>query len=146
MKRSLLLTVGLILLAAWPSLSQQSASSSRLKEQIRKLEAIDHNPATPSGLRNTNRSSLQNQRVQLYHVLKKRVAALRRYKSTVKLSPNPLEKRVVEDSIRSLEAEIKKLKMDIERDSYWWDCEGLTKARTHAVASSRAGKKKGGQR
>jgi hypothetical protein len=62
--KALLLTCVLILLPASPCRSQQAISIDRLREQIQRLEAIDRDPTLPPKRKETNRSYLQNQRVQ----------------------------------------------------------------------------------
>ena len=120
--RFLLLTCGFVLLAISPCRSQGIASISQIKEQIQRLEATDRDPSIPSKLRDVNHIHLQNLRAQLDNLLKNRIAALREYQATLQLSPDSKEKRVVENSLRDLATELKKLERDIKRGASWSHC------------------------
>lgn len=106
-RRSLVYVCGLILLTVGPCLAQQqSAAASDLKEQIRKLEAAERDPAMPPEAKTLTDGFLNERRAQLRAALQKKVDALRKYQLAVKDSLTAEENRLVAETIRDLEAEL----------------------------------------
>jgi hypothetical protein len=111
LRRAILLSIPFILLATWTSLAQRSQPGSvdELKRQIAKLEEIERNPDTPTEVKHLNRTFLESRRVDLRGLLANRIGALRSYLSSNGGILKPSEVKVVEDSIRGLEAELQNL-------------------------------------
>ena len=100
-----------LLITLWPmslTLAQQRPDSiSQLKEQIARLETIDKDKDTTGEVRSLNRGFLNERRAQLVVILKKRIEALRKYKSTVQASLSATENQTLEGLIQDLDADIK---------------------------------------
>src|SRR5262245_6864370 len=111
LRRAILFSIPFILLAPWTSLAQRSQPGSvdELKRQIAKLEEIERNPGTPTEVKHLNRTFLESRRVDLRGLLANRIGALRSYLSSNGGILKPSEVKVVEDSIRGLEAELQNL-------------------------------------
>lgn len=82
---------------------------SELKEQIAKLEEVNNNPDTPPDVRDLNQTFLASRKNELRELLMRKRDALRAYASASGAILKPEEIRKVEDMIRGLEAELKKL-------------------------------------
>lgn len=105
---SLLLVLVITLSPISLMLAQQRPDSiSQLKEQIARLEAIDKDKDTTDEVRSINRGFLKERRAQLVVTLKKRIEALRKYKSIVQSSLSLTENQTLESLVEDLEAEIK---------------------------------------
>jgi hypothetical protein len=86
-----------------PAWAQQPDSITQLKEQIKKMEAVDRDPATPADVKSLNREFLKTRRTQLHDLVVKNLEALRKYQSNLSSSLTAEESEVVESSIRDLE-------------------------------------------
>ena len=82
---------------------QQGDSISDLKEQIKRMEAINNDPATPTDVKNLNLEFLKTRRIQLHDLLIKNIDALRKYQSNLGASLSAEESKLVENSIQNLE-------------------------------------------
>jgi hypothetical protein len=86
-----------------PAWAQQPDSINQLKEQIKQMEAVDRDPATPADVKSLNRDFLKTRRAQLHDLLVKNLDALRKYQANLGSSLTPEETKVVESSIQDLE-------------------------------------------
>src|SRR6266550_2340594 len=99
----LLIICALAFMPTCPAWAQQPDSISQLKEQIRQMEAVEHDPAIPSDMKSLNRDFLKARRTQLHDLLVKNLEALRKYQSNLSSSLTAEENKVVESSIQELE-------------------------------------------
>jgi hypothetical protein len=106
-------SLALISLPARSVRAQEVASAGKsideIKEEYERLLAIERDPSTPTEAREMNRTFLEARRAQLADALRKRIAALRRYESSVVTSLSDEERHVVEGSIQRLSAELQSL-------------------------------------
>src|ERR1043166_4629783 len=106
-------SLALISLPARAARAQEVASAGKsldeIKEEYERLLAIERDPSTPTEAREMNRTFLEARRAQLADALRKRIATLRRYQTSVVTSLSDEERRVVEGSIQQLSAELQAL-------------------------------------
>lgn len=82
---------------------QQGASIAELREQIKRMEAVNNDPATPIDVKNLNLEFLKTRRSQLHDLLVKNISALRKYQLNVGSSLSAEETKLLENSIQNLE-------------------------------------------
>jgi hypothetical protein len=99
----LFLICALAFMPTCPAWAQQPDSINQLKEQIKQMEAIDRDPATPADIKSLNRDFLKARRIKLHDLLLKNLEALRKYQSNFRSSLTAEESKVVEGSIQDLE-------------------------------------------
>lgn len=87
----------------------QSASLGELRDQIAKFEKIEHDPGATADVKNINRDFLESRRAELRSLLSRRRDALSAYLSASRALLRTDEIEKVEESIRSLEAELRSL-------------------------------------
>jgi hypothetical protein len=112
LKAPLLCALSLVLGAGPAALAQQRAASSigDMQEVIRKMEAVDNNPETPPELKEANGRFLAERRRQLGLMITRRLNALRQYRDNVGPSLSDAERRVIDESVASLEGQLALLK------------------------------------
>ena len=98
-------------LAPLPARADSNAGKSLddLRADIRKLEAVERDPATPAEVAALNRELLAGKRERLHAALSRRKAAFENYLRTVGASLNQREVQKVEASIGNLQSEMGRL-------------------------------------
>jgi hypothetical protein len=112
LKKSLaraLVSITLMLSLLSPAWAQQALSISQLKEQIQKLLLVESDPNTPAEVRDLNRTFLAERRSELRDLIEKRLAALRKYRTTTQTNLSDNDLRVVDNSIAELEHDLQGL-------------------------------------
>jgi hypothetical protein len=99
----LLLTGILIFLPVGPVLAQQSDSIAELQQQIKRMEAVNADPATPADVKSLNDEFLKARRTQLHDLLVKNIEALRKYQASVGSSLTAEEISLLESRIQNFE-------------------------------------------
>lgn len=105
----LLLTAILTFLPVGPVLAQQSDSIAELQQQIKRMEGINADPATPADVKNLNDEFLKARRTQLHDLLVKNIEALRKYHAAVGSSLTAEETSVLESRIQNFEKTLQEL-------------------------------------
>jgi len=105
----------LLLSNALPARAQQLASIGQLREQIRNLEMVGRREHLSAEVRAMNREFIAERRVKLRGLLERRLTSMSEYLLTAGASLSAAETKAVEDSIRSLNAELDGLKELTER-------------------------------
>jgi hypothetical protein len=105
-----LLALALVFWLACPG-TAQGLSISQLRQQIAEKEAVDRDPTTSAGVKALNRRLLNEQRLELVAELKKEIANFQKYETDISHSAN--ERKVIEESINSLHAELAELQRTI---------------------------------
>lgn len=103
---------GLIALCAAPARAQQVASVGNLdalRQQYEQMLAVERNAATPPEVRDLNRTFLEERRAQLAAAIRNRIGALNKYRAAVAATLSDAEKRVIDDSVARLSAELRAL-------------------------------------
>ena len=106
----------LLLLNALPARAQQLASIGQLRDQIQNLEMVGRREHLSAEVRAMNREFIAERRVKLRTLLEKRLTSMSEYLLTAGASLSVAETKAVEDSIRSLNAELNNLKELTGRD------------------------------
>ena len=94
--------------------SAKTATIEELREDIRGLETAASKPSASNAEREISSAVLQERRVRLYGLLRKRVSALRAYHGTVTSEP---ERVALEKDIQKRLAELRVLEQDIYKNS-----------------------------
>jgi hypothetical protein len=106
-----LLMIAILVVPATHLFGQTSAEHSvaQLKEEIRKLQAIDRDESTSAEVRVLNQIFIKQRRVELRALLTKNIASLRKYLTTVETSLRPEEKLIVQNTIDNAEKDLQSL-------------------------------------
>ena len=94
--------------------SARTATIDELRDDIRGLEVAVSSPSASNAERDVSSTVLQERRVKLYSLLKKRVSALRAYYGTV---TSDSERVALEKDIQKRLGELRVLEQDIYKDS-----------------------------
>lgn len=81
---------------------QQRDSIGELADQIKRMEAVNNDPATPTDVKKLNLEFLKTRRIQLHELLVKNIDALLKYQSNMGSSLNVEETKLLENSIQNL--------------------------------------------
>jgi hypothetical protein len=110
--------LSLCALAAAPARAQQLASTGtsigKLKEEYERLLAVDRDPSTEPDVREINRKFLEERRAQLRSAIETRLAALRKYQTSMTGTLSDAEGLVIGNSIQALERDLAALKVDYQ--------------------------------
>jgi len=82
----------------------------QLKDEIRRLVAVDHDANTTAEVRVVNQIFIKKRRAQLRALLEQNIDGLRRYLSTVEPSLTPEEKLIVQNTIAQAERDLQSLR------------------------------------
>lgn len=103
---------GLVALSTAPARAQEVATTGSietLRQQYEKMLAVERNAATPPEVRELNRTFLEERRTQLATAIRYRIGSLNKYRAAVASTLGDDEKRVIDDSLGRLSAELRAL-------------------------------------
>ena len=103
----------LVALSAAPARAQKVASVSNLdvlRREYEQMLAVERDAATPPEVRELNRAFLEERRAQLAAAIRNRIGALDKYRAAVGPTLSDAEKRLIDDSISRLSAELRALR------------------------------------
>jgi hypothetical protein len=107
----LLLAYAITLLPMQFAAAQQPQADAveQLKEQIKRLEAVDRDASISEEVRLLNHKFLDSRRQQLWDLVDKRIADLRAYQTKMESTISADEKALIETSIQQLQASVRGL-------------------------------------
>lgn len=112
---TVLLTITLLVAPAASVLGQTSEPSVvQLKDEIKRLVAVDHDETTTAEVRVVNQIFIKKRRAQLRALLEKNIDGLKRYLSTVEASLTTEEKLIVQNTITQSEKDLQSLTEETE--------------------------------
>lgn len=81
------------------------------------MQAVERDSSTSPEIQTLNRRFLRERRVQLQALLQQRIDALKKYQAAVNASISAEERKVIEESIREAEVDLRALENDLKADS-----------------------------
>ncbi len=103
---------GLLALSAAPARAQEVAAAGSLetlRRQYEQMLAVERNAATPPEVRELNHTFLEERRAQLAAAIRTRIGSLDKYRAAVASTLSDTERRVIDDSVARLSAELRVL-------------------------------------
>jgi hypothetical protein len=96
-----------------PAQQPATLSITEARKQIQELKVIEQNESATEDVKTLNKKFIDDREVRLHALLAQRVAALRKYLSSVNSILQPDERATVEATVRDLEQELKDLDGEI---------------------------------